>query len=101
MTYLYPIWLFFAALFFYFSYIHWRQSSEDIRPFQFRERGPKPVPQRADPESGNPNADFVFEFNHYLETANAHSRSRHRAAAMGYFVAGLTAMSSMFLLLFT
>ncbi len=47
------------------------------------------------------NTEFIFEFNNYLEMTNAHTRSRHRAASVGYFVAGATALISMFLLLFT
>ena len=36
MQYLYPIWFFFAAVFSYFAYVHWRQSNASIRPFTAR-----------------------------------------------------------------
>ena len=101
MTYLYPLWLFFAALFFYFAYVHWRQSSMDIRPFQFRQRDANPEPVGAEAEMSTANMEFARDFNNYLTTVNTHNRSRHRAATIGYFVAGVTALASMFFVLFS
>ena len=98
MIYLYPIWLFFAALFFYFGYVHWRQSNEELRPFQFRERDTNPGGER--PALDQANVEFVRDFNNYLEKINSHNRSRNRAAAVGYFVAGVVALISMAILLF-
>lgn len=100
MVYFYPIWLFFAAFFFYFGYIHWRQSTDDIRPFQFRDREPNPGSKEGESVISQGNVNFVQDFNRYLETTNKHNRSRHRAAAIGYFVSGLVALISMGMLLF-
>jgi hypothetical protein len=99
MTYIYPVWLFFTAFFLYFAYINWRQSGEDIRPFQFRKRGLDP---NEDPEAevSEANVRFAHDFNAYLSTVSDHNTKRHRAAAVGYFIAGLFSLVSVFLLLF-
>ena len=100
MTALYPIWLFFAAFFFYFAYMHWRQSTEDIREFTIRDResgGTEPL--QADLKEAN--ETFVEEFNRYLASVNKHNRLRHRSAAIGYAISGVVALISMGMLLFS
>ena len=100
MTILYVLWLFFAAFFLYFAYLNWRQSSEDIREFQLRNRDPNA--QDAVPEASlsQANLNFSQDFNRYLDTVNQHNRSRHRAAAIGYTISGAVALISMGMLLF-
>ncbi len=100
MATLYILWLFFAAFFFYFAYLRWRQSGDDIREFKIRNRDPDT--QDAGPEAGlsKANLEFAQDFNRYLETTNQHNRSRHRAAAIGYTVSGVVALISMGMLLF-
>jgi hypothetical protein len=100
MTYLNIFWLFFSAFFFYFAYINWRQSNENIRPFKFRERNSYSGTEKIDPELEEANRNFVHDFNGYLESINTHNRSRKRAAAIGFFIAGLISMASLFTLLF-
>jgi hypothetical protein len=100
MATLYVLWLFFAAFFLYFGYINWRQSKEDIREFQIRNRDPNA--QDAPPEASlsQANLDFTQDFNRYLDSVNQHNRSRHRAAAIGYTISGFVALVSMGMLLF-
>ena len=100
MTTLYILWLFFAAFFFYFAYLHWRQSTDDIREFIVRNRDPDT--QDEGPEAGLSQANLAFaqDFNRYLESANHRNRSRHRAAAIGYTVSGVVSLISMGMLLF-
>lgn len=101
MTYLYPIWLFFAAFFLYFAYVSWRQSTDEIRPFVIRKRGPEGQPaSETDQGLSKANQDFVREFNEYLASVNKHNRARQRAAAVGYAVAGVVALISMGFFLF-
>lgn len=100
MSTLYPLWLFFAAFFLYFAYIHWRQASEDIREFQVRNRDPETQDEGPEAELSQGNLDFARDFNRYLDSVNQHNRSRHRAAAIGYTISGIVAMVSMGLLLF-
>jgi hypothetical protein len=99
MEFFYLLWLFFTAFFFYFAYINWRQSGEDIRPFQFRKRG---LDSDDDPEAeiSEANVRFAHDFNAYLTTVGDLNTKRHRAAAVGYTVAGILSLVSVFLLLF-
>ncbi len=99
MDFLYPLWLFFSALFFYFAYIHFRQATQDIRQFTIRDRGGNPG--EAGRELAKANTEFVTDFNSYLSVVNQHNRNRHRAEAVGFFIAGVTALFSMFFILFT
>jgi hypothetical protein len=101
MAVIYPIWLFFAAFFLYFAYVHWRQSGQDIRQFTIRNRNPET--EGEDPEAGlsQANLDFAQDFNRYLDSVNEGNRSRHRAAAIGYAVAGVVALISMGMLIFS
>jgi hypothetical protein len=100
MNYIYPVWLFFTAFFLYFAYINWRQASADIRPFTFRQRGQDPD---EDPEAevSEANVRFAHDFNAYLDIVNTSNIKRHRAAAVGYFIAGLLSLGSVFMLLFS
>jgi hypothetical protein len=99
MSFIYPVWLFITAFFLYFAYINWRQSGEDIRPFTFRQRGEDPD---EDPEAvvSAANVRFTHDFNAYLETVNILNKKRHRAAAVGYFIASLLSLGSLFMWLF-
>jgi di/tricarboxylate transporter len=82
---LYPIWILFAAIFFAFAYQHWRMTQSLARTFRLREV-----------EGNEVLADFVGDFNQYIDSTNAILRSQHRTAMVGYFVAGLLALVSMF-----
>jgi hypothetical protein len=82
---LYPIWILFAAIFFAFAYQHWRMAQGLARSFRLREV-----------EGNDVLAHFVEDFNQYIESTNAMMRSQHRTAMVGYFVAGLLALVSMF-----
>jgi hypothetical protein len=93
---LYPIWLFLSAIFFYFAFVHWRESRISIRPFRHREHA-----GQAGKAAGAERLlrDFVEDFNRYLEVVNTQNKSRNLAAAGGYFVAGLVSLISMFFVL--
>lgn len=95
MAYLYPIWLFFAAFFFYSAYIHWRESGQEIRPFMIRQRDTTQGDTKTDPVLAEANKQFVGEFNAYLGGMNRLYKSRHRAAAIGYILAGVICLLAM------
>jgi hypothetical protein len=95
MAYLYPIWLFFAAFFFYSAYIHWRETGQEIRPFSIRLRDTPEAGAVPDPLLAEANKQFVGEFNAYLSGMNRLNRSRHRAAAVGYVLAGIICLLAM------
>jgi hypothetical protein len=92
---LYPVWLFLSAIFFYYAYINWRQGQSSLREFQFRQKEGGQAPSEVDPTI----RDFVTDFNRYLQSVNNSNRSRHRAAAFGFLVAGVVALVSMFITL--
>jgi hypothetical protein len=90
----YFVWLIFAAVFFYFAYVHWQMARASIRPFHFRgESG-------ADPAASQLLQDFVKDFNNYLEIANRTEKQRNNVAAMGFLVAGFLALISWALTIF-
>jgi hypothetical protein len=99
MSYAYPVWLFFAAFFFYYAYANWRLSEAEVRPFSIRSRGDDALGPALDPALVEANAEFVRDFNANLAKANKATRGRYRATAVGYGVSGLIALLSMFLLL--
>jgi hypothetical protein len=95
MDYTYPIWLFFAAFFFYFAYAHWREGEVQIRPFTIRSRGQGSDHSALDEAT----EEFVRSFNDNLAQTNRSARRRHRAAAVGYGLSGLIALASMFMIM--
>ena len=84
MTVLYLLWLVFAAVFFYFGWVQWRQMGQEIRPFQIREREGAEAQDSMNPDVSN-------DFNQYLEKINTENRNRSRVATITFFIAGLGA----------
>jgi hypothetical protein len=94
MQYLYPVWFFFAAIFSYFAYVHWRLSSTAIRPFKFR--GAEEAKGKGS-EASTVIGEFVRDFNSYLETANSMNRAMNRNAMIAFFVAAVVSVIALFL----
>ncbi|HSR48164.1 MAG TPA: hypothetical protein VLL77_09300 [Anaerolineales bacterium] len=94
MQYLYPVWFFFAAVFSYLAYVHWRQSNTTIR--HFFTRGLEDS-KAQDPETFSVLAKFIADFNKYLEMVNASNKTMNRNAAVGYFVAAAVSVLALFL----
>jgi hypothetical protein len=94
MQYLYPVWFFFAAIFSYFAYVHWRLSSSTIRPF--RARGLEEGKAKGSEASGLI-GEFVRDFNSYLETVNGLNRGMNRNAMVAFFVAAVASVIALFL----
>ncbi|HET7009289.1 MAG TPA: hypothetical protein VFI11_00815 [Anaerolineales bacterium] len=92
MQYLYPVWFFFAAVFSYFAYVHWRLSSTAIRPFKTRG-----VEEGKASEASALISEFVHDFNSYLETVNGQNRAMNRNATVGFFVAAVVSIIALFL----
>jgi hypothetical protein len=99
MGYLYPLWLFVAAVFFYFAYISWRHSGSALRPFRFRHRGGGEDDPGKEQEIDPYLQEFISDWNRYLDSMNSSNRARNRAAAVGFFVTGICALISMFVLI--
>jgi len=99
---LWIIWLIFAVLFFLLAYYHWRESKNNIPPFQ-----PPQIPYWK-PTSGIPvntgiaDADIkkAFDdyrdgFNAYINSYNQSSSRQNRLQALGYLGASCAAIVSM------
>ena len=93
-SFLYPIWFFFAAVFSYFAYVHWRQSNVSIRPFT--SRGIEEAKDKSS-EAVSLVGDFVRDFNKYLETVNSMNRNMNRNATVAFFVAAVVSVIALFL----
>lgn len=94
MQYLYPIWFFFAAIFSYFAYVHWRLSATSIRAF--KARGLEEGKAKAS-EASALIGEFVRDFNSYLETVNGLNRGMNRNAMVAFFVAAVVSVIALFL----
>jgi len=99
LTYTYPVWLLFAAFFFYNAYSRWREAKLPIRPFVVKGDAAEGV--GGEPASGLAEAgvEFAREFNAYLESVNRASLRRHRAMGVGHALSGVVALISMLLVL--
>jgi len=94
VTLLYFLWLIFAAAFFYFAYFHWQIAQKPFRPFQIRQ-------MPADPAAAQVIQENVKDFNNYLEGLNTQNKTRNQAAALGFLIAGFTALISLALTSFS
>jgi hypothetical protein len=92
MQYLYPIWFFFAAVFSYFAYVHWRLANTTIRPFKARG-----LDEGKASEASGLISEFVRDFNSYLETVNSLNRGMNRNATVAFFVAAVVSVIALFL----
>lgn len=103
---LWLIWLIFSLMFFYLAYKHLRASSKSISLFKAWKR---PMMQ---PSSGvqvsigiagagidEPLERFVQDFNLYIEDYNKSSQRQNQWQALGYLVAAVAALLSMWLAL--
>ncbi len=86
---LYPIWLVFAALFLSLAFQEWRLSKQEIRKFRVREGEWKG-------EAGEVLQDFAQDYNRYVDAVNENYRDKHRSAMIGYVIAGLLSIFSLF-----
>jgi hypothetical protein len=88
MGFLYFLWLIFGALFFYLAYFHYQVSKKPFRIFQIRQMPTDPAAAQAIQEN-------VRDFNNYLDGLNKQNKSRNQSAALGYLIAGFTALISL------
>jgi hypothetical protein len=95
---LYPVWFFIAAVFSYLALVHWRYSTDTIRPFKIREREDDAGGSQS-PASDEVIHSFVKDFNMYLQAMNKKNTEQNRAAMVGYFGAAVIAIISLFMTL--
>ena len=95
------IWLVFAVLFFILGWWHLTASMSAMPSVELTQRamGTPDSPVRveirvAGSPIDKPLADFAKDFNEYVSVQNKASRNANLLAAVGYFVAALTALYS-------
>jgi predicted PurR-regulated permease PerM len=93
------IWGIIALTFILSGWFFWRQSSKSISRFQVTER---PLAKQGRVEIlgadiDKPLKDFADNFNNYIGDYNQKSKEQNRVQAIGYWVASLTAIISLFL----
>jgi len=99
------IWFIFALLFSVLAIIHLNASTKKVALFKISERLYNKRPDVeikidfAGSDIDEPLENFVKDFNSYINDYNKTSRDQNRIAALGYFLAALTAIVSMILTL--
>ena len=102
---LWVIWLIFTFLFIFLAGYHWKVSTKVISHFQLSQRqfsnsassGIRVSMKVAGTDIDEPLANFVRDFNSYLDDYNKSGRRQNRIQACGYLLASLMAISSIFL----
>jgi hypothetical protein len=93
------IWGIIALTFLLSGGFYWRQASKSISHFQVSERPfakqGKVMVLGADIDK--PLKDFAVNFNNYIDDYNQKPRDQNKVQAIGYWVASLTAILSLFL----
>jgi hypothetical protein len=98
-TFIIPFWFIFMSVFFYLAFAHWRESSNSIRPFQVRRTEKSEEEDTTLNEMDLKLADFLHNFNDYLDGVNSDNKTRNLISAGSYFFAGVVALVSLFVLI--
>ncbi len=96
---LWLIWLFFATIFLALAVFHFRESGRSIPSFTLKQRPGSKMGkiQVLGADIDQPIREFVPEFNGFIQKYNKSSRLQNRFQALGYLLAGLTALFSLYL----
>ena len=97
-AFLYPLWFLFGSIFAYLAFMHWRYSDDPFRPFFLREPKDSEDTTSEVPEQDKLARKVVDDLNNYVEKMNDRLRTRNRAAAIGYFIAVIVCVVSIFLI---
>ncbi|OGO17235.1 MAG: hypothetical protein A2Z14_01110 [Chloroflexi bacterium RBG_16_48_8] len=93
----FPVWLLIAFAFFYFAFIFWQYANTPLRPFTVRIKGENPENPDSDEEKKAMVNNIQEDIQGYIKAANDVMTTRFRIGAMGFVIAGLTAIVSIFL----
>jgi hypothetical protein len=93
----FPVWLLIAFAFFYFAFVFWQYSNTPLRPFTVRLKGENPENPERDEEKTALVNEIQEDVAGYINAANEVICSRYRIGAVGFIIAGLTAIVSIFL----
>jgi hypothetical protein len=93
----FPVWLLIAFAFFYFAFIFWQYSNTPLRSFTVRIKGEEGENVTPNEEKAALINDIQEDIQGYIQAANEVMTTRYRIGAMGFIIAGLTAIVSIFL----
>lgn len=93
----FPVWLLIAFAFFYFAFVFWQYSNTPLREFTVRIKGEDPENTPIDEEKAALINDIQEDIQGYVTAANEVMSARYRIGAMGFIIAGLTAIVSIFI----
>jgi hypothetical protein len=91
------VWIFIALAFFYFAFIFWQYSNTPLREFTVRIKGEDSENVALDEEKMALITDVQEDIGGYINAANIQMSTRYRIGAMGFIIAGLTAIVSIFI----
>jgi type IV secretory pathway TrbF-like protein len=94
----YFVWLPLTVVFFYFSLIFWRYSRTPIRPFIFRKRGEARYIESEGTTQDSLSDDIAQDIDGFVKSVNDTNRIRYRVAALGFLIAGVNALVTIFFL---
>lgn len=92
----YFVWLPLTIIFFYFSLIFWRYSRTPIRPFIFRKREEERQSEAEGNTSEPLSDDLAQDIDGFVKSVNDTNRIRYRIAALGFLIAGVNALATIF-----
>jgi hypothetical protein len=92
----YFVWLPLTVIFFYFSLIFWRYSRTPIRPFIFRKRAEDRQIEAEGITSESLSDDLAQDIDGFVKSVNDTNRIRYRVAALGFLIAGVNALVTIF-----
>jgi hypothetical protein len=94
----YFVWLPLTVIFLYFSLIFWRYSRTPIRPFIFRKRADRRQSEVDAVLSEPLSDDLMQDIEGFVRSVNDTNRVRYRVAALGFLIAGINALVTIFFL---
>ena len=92
----YFVWLPLTVIFLYFSIIFWRYSRTPIRPFIFRKRAEAPQSEVEGITPETLSDDLAEDIDGFVKSVNDTNRIRYRVAALGFLIAGVNALVTIF-----
>lgn len=93
----FPVWLLIAGAFFYFAGIFWVYSKTPYRQFVVRFKADEENPDEVDLERSALAEEIQSDIDGFIQSTNEIIQTRYRIGAIGFIIAGLTAIISIFL----
>lgn len=93
----FPVWLLISFAFFYFAIIFWTYSKSPFRPFVVRFKADEANPDEINIERSALAEEIQNDIDGYIKSTNEIIKTRYRIGALGFIIAGVTAIVAIFL----